>query len=428
VRLSRAANLKEFYALPLLQELQSLAWDTRGLKPESIPEGLLRQSAEVQRSQTFSRAADQVRAELRSVEKITDDFQVRLADIAVSWTSDLRCYGAATFDIEPAGNTSCRLALPANYQIVNLCVDGRPLRFSPAGDARWQVPLSGGRLPQRIEVVFVGQWSSDKDVPRVIEGPKLIGLPVERTLWTISGPHWAGASEISNGDAARQIRLDAARFESTAGLIETAVNSLAEAAPDEAPRWYTPWARRMLSSRESLRRSQVLADGIVDDFGAQAELIEEDQAGLAERIGTADVLKRLAVERPLADSATQLWERSLKRSGGALYAELLGESSAITVDYAHNRASDLAIRIVAVLVTAILLLAAVAIVLYTPLVEWAQSRPRAVGVLAGLFWWLFLSPSAFGWLIVALCLLLPRLERLARRILRVATRSLIAST
>jgi hypothetical protein len=427
IRLSGAASLKEFFALPLQQDLQTLAWDTRGLKPEAIPEGLPRQAAGIQRAQTFSRAAEQFRAELRSVEKVTDDFQVRLADIAVSWADDSQCYGTATFDIEPAGNTSCRLALPADYGLVGLFVDGRALRLAPSGDARWQVPLSGGRLPQRIEVVFAGPGATSRRGSRLIEGPKLIGLPVERTLWSVAGPHWAGTARLPEVDAVSPMSLDAARLESTAGLIEAAVNTLADTAPDEAPRWYTPWARRMQSAVVSLRSSKLIENATDDEIGVQAELIEKDQAALAERIGAASVLKRVAGEPPLADTASQVWETSLQRSDDAFHAVLLGESSAIELDYAQNRGSDLARRIVSVLVAAILLLASVALVLYTPLVALAQSRPRVVAVLVGLFWWLFLTPSAFGWLIVAVSILLPQLERLLGRLLSRATHSVRAA-
>jgi hypothetical protein len=218
-------------------------------------------------------------------------------------------------------------------------------------------------------------------------------------------------------------RLDAARLESTAGLIETAVNTLADTAPDEAPRWYTPWARRMRSSVVSLRRSQSIENATDDEVGARAELIEKDQAALAERIGAASVLKRVASEPPLADSAGQVWATSLSHPDDGFHAVLIGESSAIALEYAQNRGSDLTLRIVSVLVAAILLLAGVALVLYTPLVAVLQSRPRVVAVLVGLFWWLFLRPSAFGWLIVAVSIVLPQLERLLRRLLRRATHS-----
>ena len=53
------ADVRRYFALPLQQELQTLAWQTRGLQPDSIPRGLSRTSADDLKLQTFSRAADQ---------------------------------------------------------------------------------------------------------------------------------------------------------------------------------------------------------------------------------------------------------------------------------------------------------------------------------------------------------------------------------
>jgi hypothetical protein len=64
----------------------------------------------------------------------------------------------------------------------------------------------------------------------------------------------------------------------------------------------------------------------------------------------------------------------------------------------------------------VLLLVSVAVILRTKTVELLAGRPRAVVALFGLFWWLFLWPSAVGWLIVALAVLWPHLISFARRI------------
>ena len=41
---------------------------------------------------------------------------------------------------------------------------------------------------------------------------------------------------------------------------------------------------------------------------------------------------------------------------------------------------------------------------YDPVVTWLCQWPYAIGVLFGLAWWLFASPSLLGWVIVALSL------------------------
>lgn len=422
-RLVGATALEEYFVLPLQQELQTLAWETSGLKPEALPEGLVDATTAPDTAQTFLRAADTFRAELRSVEKIAEDVQVRLADIAVSWSSDGACYGVATFDVEPAGRASCRLALPAGYRLIHASVDDRPLRVTPAGDRRWQVPL-GGRLPQRISVVFTGHWSMESATPAVIEGPRLIGLPVERTLWTVSGPRWPGAATAANADRATPSGLQTRRYETLVGLIDSAANTLLEVATDETPRWYAAWARRMIASRETLARLRMLvpnADwdslvpGSASGLPPTTDLIIQDQERLAERLGMRDVLSELSAGPALDESPAAIFNTSLGRSHGALGAMFLGEAPMVQVTYSNPYASDLPSRIVHVLVAAVLLLATVFLVHYTSAFQWLPHRPRVAGIALGLFWWLFLFPSALGWLIVAASVVVPYLPSLFRR-------------
>jgi hypothetical protein len=428
-RLMGAAALAEYFVLPLQQELQSLAWNTSGLKPEALPDDLVPATSAPDSVQTFLRAADTFRADLRSVEKIAEDVQVRLADIAVHWAGDGSCYGVATFDVEPAGRPSCRLALPTGYRLVCAAVDNRPLRITPDGDQRWQVPL-GGRLPQRIEIVFSGNWSLESRVPAVLEAPRLIGVPVERTLWTVSGPRRAGAAAAANSDRASLSGLQIRRHETLAGLIEAATTTLLEIASDETPRWYATWARRMVASSETLSRLRLLgpaadwdplaagASGTSSPGGVSpsaVDVILQDQQRLAERLGTSDILAQYSSAPPPDESVTRIFHATLGRTHGMLGAMFLGEAPAIELAYASPYAGDLPWRIVQALVAAVVLSVVVVLLRYTSAVPWLLRRPRLLGVAFGLFWWLFLFPSAAGWLIVAASLVAPHLALLRPR-------------
>jgi hypothetical protein len=422
-RLLEATSLEQYFALPRQQVLQTLAWETRGLKPAAIPEDMAPSTTGPENVQTFVRASEQFRAELRSVEKIADDVQVRLADFAVSWTGGGTYHGAAVFDIEPAGRTNCRLALPPGSRLVQLSVDGRWLRLSPAGELRWQVPLSGGRLPQRIEIVYTGEVASFVANSPVIEGPKLIGLPVERTLWTISGPTRAGAAGAAKLEPLTPLELEAIRFESIAGIIESAAGTLSEVALDETPRFYTAWAQRMVASRERLQ--SLLEDSESDrELIERIELVDQDQDRLAERLGTHDILSLLWDQPSRGQSATGAWIASPGRSHGSWQGMFLGEASAISLAYADFPSDAFASQVVSVLIAAAVLLIAIGAILYTPLLQWLSDRPRVITLAAGIFWWLFLWPSAAGWLLVLVAVFLPHFHRLGEWIFRPRPRML----
>jgi hypothetical protein len=415
-RLEGAASVREYVALPAQKERQTLSWEIRGLKPASLPDGLL-PGGGAPSIQTFEAVSEQYTAELQSVEELADEIQVRFADIAVSWNGDSSYYGAASYDVDPAGKTSCRLALPADCRLIDLRVDGRLLPVEPAGALRWIVPLAGGRLPQRIEVIFAGQWTGDSHVPTVIEAPRLIGLPIERALWTISGPLWAGPVRAETGAVVSELQGEMARHESIARSMAAAAGTL-QAARDEAPRWYRTWATRLSAARRAADRAQVLDHSAEDSLKASEELAswEEELRRLAEQLGVADLLTQLEGSPPSDEFAGAMGIASSPSLAGEFRTFISGPTPALRVDYPRRYTGDLAGRTGAVIVVAVVLLAAVALLLHTTAFQWLSSRPRLVGVIFGLFWWLFLWPSGVGWLIVVCSALFGQITTIARRI------------
>jgi hypothetical protein len=408
-RVVNVAPLEQYVALPLRQDLQSLAWETRGLKPAAIPADLFQTITDGGTTQTFVRAAEHFRAELRSVDKIADDVQVRLADFAVSFAADGTCRGAASFDIEPEGKTSCRLALPAGSRLVHLSLDGCPLLLASAGVLRWEIPLNGGRLPQRIEIVYTGQLA-DATESAVIEGPRLIGVPIERTLWTVSGPDLAGAADSADLEPSTPLELQAARYESLAGLIESASATVADVFLEQTPRWYTAWAQRMLAARESFTRLHMSDEDspLAAEITARMELVDQDQDQLAERLGTYDLLDALWNDPPYGQSPVAPWNASLGRSLGT-WQTMLGEAPSIQLAYPNRGNNGYSRQVASALVAAALLLCAVAIARFTTVPQWFSRRPRFSMAVLGILWWLLLWPSAVGWVIVLAAALLPYL-------------------
>jgi hypothetical protein len=94
---------------------------------------------------------------------------------------------------------------------------------------------------------------------------------------------------------------------------------------------------------------------------------------------------------------------------------LLGEASSIQVAYPNLSGSEYSSQVVSALLAAALLLLAVAAARYTRILEWFSRRTDYVIAAFGLFWWLFLWPSAAGWLIVLAAMLPPYVVSLVHR-------------
>jgi hypothetical protein len=149
--------------------------------------------------------------------------------------------------------------------------------------------------------------------------------------------------------------------------------------------------------------------------GSTTDLIIQDQERLAERLGMEEILAELSTDPPLDDSAVAACNASLGRSHGALGAMFLGETAEAQLTYASPYAGDLPSRVFHAFVAAVLLLVIVAVLRYTVALNWLRPHPQIAGIALGLFWWLFLWPSALGWLIVAASVVAAYLPSLARR-------------
>lgn len=413
-----STELQRYYLLPREQELQQLAWDWRGLSVVSrAPDFVEKLRGEFPTTQLFAAGGEAVYAELRSIEKLAQDAQVRLSDISIAWQSDLSCYGVVAFDLEPAGLASCLLSLPSGLQPVGIRVDGLPQAVQPSAEDRWRIALGGGRLPQRIEVVFHGQLAAPARTPESFAAPRLVGIPIERTIWTISAPRWAGVPQLQSEpiDAAR---AELVRFESSAGLIESASNILADATPEDREWWFRPWLTRWLAARTSLSRHSELAPNAAAqrELIRRAELIEQEQRRLAGRLNLRPILGEVSGEPLLADSAVDLWNIAHGRTASPAYTMFVGESGSLVLTYHNSYKSDLPWRVFQALVAAGLLLVAAWTLERTRLVAYLRVRPRLVTAAAGIFWWLFLWPSIFGWFIVLLAAVGPYFTRHLRRL------------
>jgi hypothetical protein len=167
----------------------------------------------------------------------------------------------------------------------------------------------------------------------------------------------------------------------------------------------------MIAARESITRRQMLDEESQPDpeLIARMELVDQDQDRLAERIGTYDLLDELWNDPPHSQSSVAAWNSSLGRTHGTWQGMLLGEASTIELSYPHHT-DTYPSQVVSALVAAALVLCAVALACNTRVPEWFRGRPRYTFIAFGIFWWLFLWPSAAGWAIVLAALLFPYLK------------------
>ena len=417
IRILDVERLKRRLALPSQIGKQLITWETRGLREAALPDGSFDFPGDSTYT-TYVAGGGPIQAALRPLDHAHQAARVRLADVRIAWQADGSCRGVATFDVQPGQSSECRLHLPIGYRLVQVRVADVPTAPVAAQPDRWRIALGPQHLPQRIDVVFQGHLEEGLGVgAQSFIAPRLEGLPVMRTLWTIAGPPGFEPLPGEDPKPATRWRHEMDRVESASGLIEAA--SLVNADdPELTLRWYRRWAGRLATARRSLeqRLSEIRSTRTRREIRSQLRSIDQQQAEIAQQLGMTNVLAQLLSQTPVADDPEELWQESIGRGQSVVRLSTSGGSGSLAVRYRQLDRSDLAGRLL--LATALAGLVALIIVtvrrqrLGGLLYRW----PHVVGVGAGLFWWLWLWPSVVGIVIVAVCVaaaLLPGWKRTA---------------
>jgi hypothetical protein len=438
VALRQASRVEQFLALPKEADGQPIEWRRQDLKEARLPAGLDVPPDAVPLT-VYQVVGRDYRAVL-SRNRGRQEARVRLADVLIAWQADRSCTGVATFDLEPGRtppdgrSAACGLRLPSNFRLLQVSVAGVPTEPvpvdpAPADAGRWRVPLGPARVPQRIEVFFRGELPGPGHASLVgpdresvsagsqsFDAPVLEDVPVEQTLWTVIGPAAFEPGEPEDASLLSPRQQELCRLRSAAALIESASLATAEDA-EETHRWYLRWARRLAAARTAIELLSASASRAQKTQAGDAEeinVIDDQQSQIAQRLGVTDVYQKLRQEGiGVVDDPARLWQRSLHDRQSSTRCMVPGRSDSLTLRLRQVQTDGLPYR----LLGAVSLAAGTVLVLVGlrrgTLAECCRRWPQAIGVVAGLAWWLCLQPSALGLVIVLASLAASLLSRWA---------------
>ena len=402
-------RLERFLVLPIGADDQRMTWETRGVQPAELPEGFGRPLDEREVWQAYRVVGQSPQAQLTSVRKEFAAPQIRLADVRMAYADDGTFRGVATFDLEAAGLRDCELRLPDGYRLVQATVAGLPSWPQVIDNGRWRLSLGPYHLPQRIEIVFVREvgrsiwsWSEDElHAPRLLAGGREID--VERTLWTVYSPASLGDAAPIGIQPTSILRQELARLRTIASMVDLDANVVTEQGSGEIAEWYRPWAQRFLRTSRAVQRH---ATGVGRGGEAQTdvEATLAEQLGVAQRLGTTSVLAELSSAAPYPAEPAELWHQGLGQKVAATRAMSQGKLVRLRLRYENPQGIDLLWRLTASLLLALAAGALVVAIRRGTSCDLLARWPHALGVAGGLFWWLFLSPSAGGWVVMAFTL------------------------
>jgi hypothetical protein len=400
------SSAERFFVLPTQLDQQRVDWETPGLVEvplgDAVPEG----GADAA-SQVAYRVWSKPRAVIADVQRVAGERRISLADVYLDCQTSGNCFGVVTFAIEPAGTGNCTLEIPKDFDLVHASIDGVPAALVSLADRRWHVRLASEQLPQQLTIAFRGQLAQLRENrPRTIAVPWITDLDVVRTLWTVRGPA-GGTLRVPDGDQQRvsAAQQEVLRLRNTASLVASAAETVLDSPARDIQAWYTPWAVRLACDGARIAYTQWLAQR--DNSGVNASEIEpiyREQEAIAQRLKASPTVMDFVRQTSRNPQSSDIWNFSGHAAAESAYYDFSGHVPSLPLTWrADTRRSWWSGFWAAILIAA---LGAGVHVLATRgvLCEWLQRWPYAVGVLAGIAWWLLAWPSLLGWVIVAVSL------------------------
>ena len=354
-------QVERLLVLPKRSAEQEVEWDIRGLEqPESD---------ELQT--TYRIRGRRMRAVVREVNQSAGNPRLLLADIEIDWRTDASYFGTASFDLEPGALTACELVIPAGLTLIHATVDDVPAVFQQVDANTVTLMLGAERLPQRIEVLFTGQASplATKANSLTFVAPSLGGLVPLATLWSVRDPSTESCvpmldHTIIDASATRKIRVD---------IIQEILGYTAGPVPqhrsNDLQHWEHRWQERLATTTANAQR---------ESSPRLASVISLRAAGKSPRTGREE----------------DQWT----------YCEFGGAAPALTVIRYQGNASDFPMRAFVAIAICVIGGLLLRVTKNDSVREFFSRWPYFPGVLIGIIWWLWLTPSVVGWLIVAVFL------------------------
>jgi len=401
------SGIKRLVILPTRSAQQDIEWEIQGLENTPIPADFTRDLNLPESFAAYHVAGPRYSALLKSISRDSQLPCIQNRDVSVRWLGDETYFGVATFDVNPAGRSQCTLEIPESSELIHARVAGLAGQVKRlSADQQWQLMLGHSRLPQRIEIVYRGRLDqpTGSDGGLQVSAPVLREFDIDQTLWTVQSPIEAGGAELADPDAAIDpLRQEISRFRSKIKLTDLPDDVLTQLAfgdVDELRRWIEPWLERMESSRGEISVLQLLPGRDPRFRAIDVERLDDQRMEMVRRLGTR--------QRDVESDAVQMREvfHSATHDGvSTVYASTAGKSPEIAIRYQPQRSGSRWLLPFAIVAFVLALAGLWCGFRYGNLAEWLAGWPHIVAVLVGICWWLWLSPSIVGLIIVAIAAL-----------------------
>jgi hypothetical protein len=421
VRVRNAFLAARYIAVPTEVDGQSAGWTRDGVEAiDQLPTDLQSLQTTAFSAQLFRVTGEPFSMHLDNGSEVGREAVISLIDVAVR--SDLAGgqLVRTRFVLQPRGLGECLLELPDDYELIDVFQGAARCIPEPAGDRRWRIPLAAPDMPHVLQVVARRTAVAHAGAFSAVARPRLLAqrgeIHAPLTLWTIATPQQE--TRAADDTAAPIPPVDHAllRLSHLLRAAEAGAAQAGAAPARDGQNWAHAWrplldAAQEQAATEITRAADTAVAGQIPMQRAPADELAQRSAELADwaaRFASSNSDNLAASDdtrlEPQAASSRQFIDTGDSRAVSYFISEGSPRQLRLAEPDATTR-MDIA-----------LLLPILVIVLLAAGTIWALRRaavrdlawrwPQAVGVLLGLAWWSWLTPSGLGWLIVVASLLI----------------------
>ena len=390
-----------YLVLPARLEESQVQWATSGLQRISALPEIFSDFSVDDTFLVFQGILPDFEARISDVQQTGGHRQISLADIRVRHGQDGRFFGVATLDLEPSGSERVVVQVPPGCELVHANVVGVAAHLAPIEEDRFRLSLFSSQLPQRVELVFKGkrEAAAAGSGTWLCDFPRLEDIPVVRTTWAILSNSESGLPEVTGGiQPISGTSIEVGRLDQLMDMESLSSELAAVSQPVSREDWYVPWQRQYQQAWKRLVREELRQEILPGQ--SQLKRIESRQQQIDPGVGLEEAMSDEETVYPPSygdmfdalSAGSLTMTRFASTPGGAApqirFPGTQGSSPWATVG-----------RWLLVL----LVLAGIIQVRRNPILGELLGRwPFAWGALAGIAWWLLLSPPLVGILLMLL--------------------------
>lgn len=404
VALLGVRRLQRLVALPTRSGDRQVDWLLQNARPAQLP-AFWQPSDQGGMSWKCYEVVDGGFSAVRNLDRRpTGTPRIRLADTVVRVEEDGGYRGRIRWELEPGGLQQIPLRLPPGGTVLTCRVLGADVDARRDSAGGWLLPLLSDHFPQEVEVLYAG--ALDRAATSTLPIPEIPQVTVEASYWSvISSPAWMVSA---SGDEASSVELAVARYRVAVAQFESGLRDSGFAggtAPNSSES--TSWRHAQLDQLALARATALAAlDAMTDRAASRAASVEVEKLDqrMAGALGDNPQLRpawqasnaRAAVAAHDANGEAATPGKRMLRyqgEGGDEPPRLALASTPILASFGRY------------LVAALLAALAWSFARNPRWSRWGDRAARGAWLwlaLAGAAWWLWLTPSALGVLMMGL--------------------------